>query len=118
MDKYNFIKLSIYEKLRMYGEHLVLQYIIRFSGVNKNWRRMLMNENLRPHSDHDTFLSVNEVAVLLNVSKSTIFAWSKEGVMPKQKKFGRCARWSRKGLEEWINTLPQGAYGKGGNKKQ
>lgn len=59
----------------------------------------------------DHFLSVHEVATRLNVSKSSVFAWAKAGVIPPQRKFGRSSRWSLCELNEWIDKTPQGAYG-------
>lgn len=62
----------------------------------------------------DRFLSVDEVAALLNVSRSSIFAWAKAKVIPPQRKFGRASRWSLTELTAYINSVPKGAYGEGG----
>ena len=61
----------------------------------------------------DRYVDIKELVERLDVCKSSIYTWAKEGNFPKQKKFGTSARWSLWEIEEWLNTRPQCAYGKG-----
>ena len=49
-------------------------------------------------------LTVNEVAALISVSRSTIYRWIGEGRFPKGKKIGpNSTRWMEGDIDEWFN---------------
>jgi predicted DNA-binding transcriptional regulator AlpA len=49
------------------------------------------------------FLRVNDVADKLQVSRATIWAWSKAGKFPKPVKLGAgVTRWSEQDVDDWI----------------
>lgn len=53
----------------------------------------------------DRYLRVHEVAEMLSVGKSTIWAWSKKGDFPNGIKLSdRVTVWRLSEIEEWIRT--------------
>jgi len=49
------------------------------------------------------FLRVNDVADKLQVSRATVWAWSKAGKFPKPVKLGAgVTRWSEQDINDWI----------------
>ena len=78
-----------------------------------------IGENKRYEADGsgvERFLDVNQVAEFLGISRSSVYAFAKSGLLPRQKKFGRSSRWSLCELQKYAQTAPQGAYGQGGEK--
>ena len=59
-------------------------------------------------------LNVHEVAEKLRCSKASVFNWSRDGIIPPQRKLGRAARWDEDELDKCVEALPLGAYGEGG----
>ena len=62
-------------------------------------------------ADGDRYLRLPQVCDKLRAGRSSIFLWSRQGVMPRQIKLGRTSVWSEKELDEWLKTRPRGAYG-------
>ena len=60
----------------------------------------------------DVYLRIDDIVHRLGISKSSIYAWVKEGEFPPQKKLGkRIARWKESDVNQWLAERPQGAYG-------
>lgn len=56
-----------------------------------------------PAKDQSVFLRYPEVAVLLNISKESLYRWQRVGVFPKPTKYGpRCVGWPRHVIEQWV----------------
>ena len=51
----------------------------------------------------DRLLTVEEIAELLGVKKSTVYAWVSEGYMP-HCKVGKCLRFREKTVEAWVES--------------
>ncbi len=56
---------------------------------------------------HDELMTVKEVARLMSVSETTILRWVRQDRFPAPRKFGRAARWSRKEVQELIESAPR-----------
>lgn len=57
-------------------------------------------------SQEAKYLSVDNVAVRIGVSRETIYRWKKEGDLPKAFKMsGGTTRWKISDIEEWERTL-------------
>ena len=51
---------------------------------------------------HDTLLTIEDVIEILNVSRSTIYRWLKNGDFPQQHNIGpNTIRWRLSEIEEW-----------------
>ena len=61
--------------------------------------------------EEDRLLTVKEVAEMLQVCDATVYRWAKYEDFPKQKKFGRASRWSKREMNEYQRTRKIGAYG-------
>ncbi|AGI66818.1 putative DNA-binding protein [Octadecabacter antarcticus 307] len=54
-----------------------------------------------------TFLSVNQLAERLSVSKDSIYRWKREGTFPSAVSLSPgTTRWRLSDIVEWENTLP------------
>ncbi|MDR1609177.1 MAG: AlpA family phage regulatory protein [Deltaproteobacteria bacterium] len=52
----------------------------------------------------DTFISINEVKKIVNLSSSTIYFLIKKDEFPKGVKFGNRTRWSVQHLTAWLEA--------------
>lgn len=60
-------------------------------------------------SPSNNLLRVSEVCRWLNVSKSTIYKWVKDGHFPQPLVLGdHASRWQESDIEEWLNSRPRG----------
>lgn len=50
----------------------------------------------------DEFLTGDQVARMLKVSRATVFRLLASGRLPRGRKLGRCRRWSRREIEAWM----------------
>ena len=50
------------------------------------------------------YLTVDELAEYLQLSKETIYHWRLEGTGPKATKLGKQLRYSRANVEAWLNS--------------
>jgi len=55
------------------------------------------------NSTEALLLDVKDVAKLLRVSVRTVWTWRDMGRLPAPVKIGRCVRWRRQDVEEWID---------------
>ena len=62
-------------------------------------------------------LNVREVAEKLGCCKASVFNWSRDGIIPQQRKLGRATRWGEEELNQCMSRLPVGSYGEGGEIK-
>jgi excisionase family DNA binding protein len=63
---------------------------------------MAENESDKKRSDERLLLNAREVAQLLNVSRSTIYALHSAGRIPLPVRLGRAVRWRADELREWV----------------
>jgi len=63
---------------------------------------MAENESNKKRSDERLLLNASEVAQLLNVSRSTIYALHSAGRIPLPVRLGRAVRWRTDELREWV----------------
>ena len=63
---------------------------------------MAENEPDKKRSDERLLLNASEVAQLLNVSRSTIYALRSSGCIPLPVRLGRAVRWRADELREWV----------------
>ena len=55
---------------------------------------------------HDKHIKVTDVADMLSISRSTVWAWVKDGRLPSPIKIGgRCTRWSMNDILGCINKM-------------
>ncbi|WP_370611558.1 helix-turn-helix transcriptional regulator [Klebsiella aerogenes] len=54
--------------------------------------------------DQDQFLRVDDVADMIGISTKHIYALVKRGEFPVQYRFGRCARWSLREVNSWLEA--------------
>ena len=57
-----------------------------------------------PFSLEDEFLTVDDLAVVPGVSRSTVYAWRYTGVGPRAVRVGRHLRFSRPDVERWLES--------------
>lgn len=50
----------------------------------------------------DEFLTADQVARILKVSRATVFRLLSSGRLPSGRKLNRCRRWSRREIEAWM----------------
>jgi excisionase family DNA binding protein len=50
------------------------------------------------------FLTIAQVATLMNVSQRTVNRWVDAGSMPKPMRLGHVIRWNRTVIDQWIET--------------
>ena len=62
---------------------------------------------------NDRYITIHEIIDMLNICRTSIYTWSKNGYFPKPRKFGRASRWSLKEIEDWAQNRPVGSYGEG-----
>jgi excisionase family DNA binding protein len=53
-------------------------------------------------SDHDSYLTVDDLAEMLRVSRLTIYGWHKAGTGPRAVRVGKYLRFHRRHVEEWL----------------
>ena len=56
----------------------------------------------QPLKDQAILLNTRQVAKLLNLSPTTIWAMEKSGGMPKAARIGRAVRWRFDALKDWV----------------
>ena len=62
-----------------------------------------------PNKAGTQLMTVNEVAHRLNVSRSTVYAMRKDGLIPQCVRFGGTLRWNQATIENWIDAgCPEG----------
>ena len=62
-----------------------------------------------PNKAGTQMMTVSQVAHRLNVSRSTVYALSKDGSIPQGVKFGGTLRWNQTTIEDWIDEgCPKG----------
>lgn len=52
-------------------------------------------------------LSVDNVAKILDVHRTTVYRWSKKGILPAQVDMVGKSRWNKAELYAWIRKLPK-----------
>ncbi|EKA7360236.1 TPA: helix-turn-helix domain-containing protein [Vibrio parahaemolyticus] len=52
-------------------------------------------------------LSVDNVAKILDVHRTTVYRWSKKGILPAQVDMVGKSRWDKAELYAWIRKLPK-----------
>jgi prophage regulatory protein len=64
-------------------------------------------------SNPDRILRLKEVLARVGLSRSTVYAWMKEGKFPAQVKLGRhLVGWSDKSVSAWLNETIGGGQNK------
>lgn len=58
-------------------------------------------------SDEDAVMTVKEVSAYLRLAESTVYKLAQEGQLP-GRKIGGAWRFSRKGIETWLEERPFG----------
>ena len=53
-------------------------------------------------------LTIEEVAVVLSISRTTVYRWRQKPDFPTAKMFGRSPRWREEDIREWMNSQPDG----------
>lgn len=65
-----------------------------------------------PASPLDTLLSVDQVTAIVGASRSTIYAWLKQGFFPPPIRIGpRRVAWRASEIQAWINSRPRARAG-------
>jgi len=55
------------------------------------------------HPDYDRFIRLKEVLGRIDVAKSTLYGWIKDGQFPRTIKVGRNTFWSENAINQWMN---------------
>lgn len=50
----------------------------------------------------DTYISANEIARMLNLSRGTVYVMRKKGILPEGRKIGGVRRWSMADLQSFL----------------
>ena len=53
--------------------------------------------------DYDRFIRLKEVLDRIDVAKSTLYGWIKDGQFPSTIKVGRNTFWSENAINQWMN---------------
>ncbi len=56
----------------------------------------------------NSYLTIRDLATMLNISKAGIYGLCKEGFLPQGIKIGKCRRWAVKDIQSYLDSLSKG----------
>ena len=62
---------------------------------------------MKPLTVVSRYVSAKELAALLSVSRKTVYAWARNGLLPLPVKFGPRSRWYLPDVEKALATKPK-----------